>query len=271
MSRRARLTLVIAVLAGCSSQSPSPSTPPTAVSQSVAPPPFDSSLGVQLVDLSDLSVSGLESVSASEPLVVSATELRFGNASPLVTLENRRIAPEHRHGGDAGYMVIPLQRTLEAAEDTSEITAGVATRSFELAPGTETHVRTLTEVLYTIGQASFRSVSFWVRVGGQIKTLRADFPTFGSTDEPGPVLELSPDGQRVQISFGERVTSVPTSSAPQLLSALRDAHGRAPDAAATVVAVESAPVSDFLRLIALARGSELEPFFSKVYLRAEGS
>lgn len=83
----------------------------------------------------------------------------------ILDLRNGRVDPSEKRDGPNGFLVTPLERKLQRIRERAQmIAAANAQRQFQgnvqIVADKRTPYRTLSEVIYTLGQAQFRNLRF---------------------------------------------------------------------------------------------------------------
>jgi hypothetical protein len=182
---------VVLLMCGCScgsgtdpGQGPPPATPPPA--HPVSP----------LVSLEGVWVDEAPAAAGLPTLIVVDGELRLstdrGAGQVVVPLRAGRVAPEHKRGGEHGFLITPLDEALARLAPAPD--ARVA--AFRIAPSIP--YRTVAEVVYTVGQHGRDRLRFLVESGGRTAALPLEIPRLeGSTlvgDDDGALADVLTGG-----------------------------------------------------------------------------
>ena len=88
----------------------------------------------------------------------------------VLTLRNGQVDPSMKQGGGTGFLINPLLDVMQRHRDLRKEIARARNQPFEghiqIIGDQRTPFRTLTEVIYTVGQAEFKSLRFVVQQGG---------------------------------------------------------------------------------------------------------
>jgi biopolymer transport protein ExbD len=100
------------------------------------------------------------------PIQISRTEIVV-DGEQVLPLRNGQVDPTHKQGGGTGFLVVPLHNTMKQHRDRLKIIAQRnPNRPFrgqvQIMADKRTPFRTLAEVIYTLGQAEFKSMRFVV-------------------------------------------------------------------------------------------------------------
>jgi biopolymer transport protein ExbD len=111
------------------------------------------------------STSSQESQDAV-PVQISRNEIVV-DGKHVLGLRNGQVDPSVKQGGGTGFLVVPLLNVMEKHRTRLKAIASInTTRPFrgevQIVADKRTPYRTLTEVVYTLGQAEFRSLKFVV-------------------------------------------------------------------------------------------------------------
>jgi biopolymer transport protein ExbD len=130
--------------------------------------------GAEIVQSAELqipySVSSLEAEEAI-PIQISRTQVLV-DGQLVMALRNGQVDPSHKQGGGTGFLITPLLQKMEQHRDRLKlIAARNPARPFlgsvRIIADKRTPYRTLTEVIYTLGQAEFKRLRFiLLRQGG---------------------------------------------------------------------------------------------------------
>lgn len=110
-------------------------------------------------------------VEQSVPIQISRDEIVVDNL-PVISLRNGLVDPQHKQGGGNGFLITPLHDILTQHRDRlrriEQLSNGAQpfTGSVQIIADKRTPFRTLSEVIYTLGQAEFSSIHFVVLQGG---------------------------------------------------------------------------------------------------------
>lgn len=108
----------------------------------------------------------VDNLSESIPIQISRNEITV-DGERVLTLREGQVDPSYKQGGSNGFKILPLLKRMQSeAEIKKAIAASQSTREFLgevliIADG-RTPFRTLSEVLYTLGQAEFSRLKFVV-------------------------------------------------------------------------------------------------------------
>ncbi len=116
------------------------------------------------------------------PIQISRTEIVV-DGHRVLTLRNGIVDPSQKQGGANGFLITPLLTTMQQHRDRLKLIAShVASRPFtgtvQIIADGRTPFRTLSEVIYTIGQAEFQHIHFVV--------LHQGATTAGGAPAPAP-------------------------------------------------------------------------------------
>jgi biopolymer transport protein ExbD len=100
------------------------------------------------------------------PIQISRTEIVV-DGDHVLNLRNGQVDPSQKQGGGTGFLVTPLHNVMKNHRDRLKLIAQRnPTRPFrgqvQIMADKRTPFRTLAEVIYTLGQAEFKSVRFVV-------------------------------------------------------------------------------------------------------------
>ncbi len=100
------------------------------------------------------------------PIQITRSEIVV-DGERVLTLRDGRITAEYKQGGDDGMLVVPLFREMGLARDAKKlIAARNPNRPFlgnvQIIADRRTPYRTISEVVYTVGQAEFSNLRFVV-------------------------------------------------------------------------------------------------------------
>jgi biopolymer transport protein ExbD len=87
------------------------------------------------------------------------------DGKPVLDLRNGIVDPSLKQGGSSGFLITPLYKTLSEIRDRKKRTAArFANRPFignvQIIADKRTPYRTLSEVIYTLGQTEFKNLRF---------------------------------------------------------------------------------------------------------------
>ncbi len=107
----------------------------------------------------------------SLPLQISKNEIVV-DGKKVLELRDGQVDPSFKQGGGTGFLISPLFRVLEReAERQKAIAARNPSRPFKgemlIIADKDTPFRTISEVLYTMGQAEFAGLKFIVNKQGE--------------------------------------------------------------------------------------------------------
>jgi len=110
-----------------------------------------------------MSVS-TEDVKEAMVLQIATNEIVV-DGEHILDLRNGRVDPSEKRDGPNGFLITPLERKLQRIRERAQmIAAANAQRAFEgnvqIVADKRTPYRTLSEVIYTLGQAQFRNLRF---------------------------------------------------------------------------------------------------------------
>ncbi|HJL17618.1 MAG TPA: biopolymer transporter ExbD [Sandaracinaceae bacterium LLY-WYZ-13_1] len=100
-------------------------------------------------------------------VTISRTEISV-DGNQVLTLRNGIVDPSHKQGGGTGFLITPLHNVMIRQRDTQkaleQATAGQRpfTGTVQIIADKRTPFRTLSEVIYTLGQAEFSNLHFVV-------------------------------------------------------------------------------------------------------------
>lgn len=87
----------------------------------------------------------------------------------VLTLRNGQVDPSQKQGGGTGFLITPLLTVMQQHRDLRKEVAQARNQPFEghvqIIGDKRMPFRTLTEVIYTLGQAEFKSLRFVVQQG----------------------------------------------------------------------------------------------------------
>ncbi|MCC6877121.1 MAG: biopolymer transporter ExbD [Sandaracinaceae bacterium] len=100
------------------------------------------------------------------PIQISRTEIVV-DGRRVLTLRNGQVDPSQKQGGGAGFLITPLHSVLTQHRDRlRQIAAHNPSRPFtgevQIIADKRTSFRTLSEVIYTLGQSEFSNLHFVV-------------------------------------------------------------------------------------------------------------
>jgi biopolymer transport protein ExbD len=103
-------------------------------------------------------------LSESVPIQISRAEIII-DGRPVVTLRNGIVDPSQKQGGANGFLITPLLTTMQQHRDRLKLIAQRNPRrpftgEVQIIADKRTPFRTLSEVIYTIGQAEFAHMHF---------------------------------------------------------------------------------------------------------------
>ncbi len=104
------------------------------------------------------------------PIIISRTDIVV-DGRPVLTLRNGMVDPSQKQGGGTGFLITPLHNIMTQHRDRLKLIARMnASRPFtgtvQIIADKRTPFRTLSEVIYTLGQAEFSRIRFVVLQGG---------------------------------------------------------------------------------------------------------
>ncbi len=105
------------------------------------------------------------------PVQISRTEIVV-DGRQVLTLRNGMVDPSQKQGGGTGFLITPLHNVLLQHRDRLKMIAQrnsnrPFTGTVQIIADKRTPFRTLSEVIYTLGQAEFSSIHFVVLQGQQ--------------------------------------------------------------------------------------------------------
>jgi biopolymer transport protein ExbD len=105
-----------------------------------------------------------ETMSEAVTLQISRTEIII-EGDPEVTLRNGTVDPSQKQGGANGFLITPLLNTMQLHRDRLKLIAQRNPRrpftgEVRIIADKRTPFRTLSEVIYTLGQAEFATMHF---------------------------------------------------------------------------------------------------------------
>jgi biopolymer transport protein ExbD len=94
------------------------------------------------------------------------------DGKPVLELRNGIVDPSLKQGGSSGFLITPLYKTLSEIRDRKKRTAAkFANQPFvgdvQIIADKRTPYRTLSEVIYTLGQTEFKNLRFVVNKKSQ--------------------------------------------------------------------------------------------------------
>ncbi len=94
------------------------------------------------------------------------------DGKPILELRNGIVDPSLKQGGSSGFLITPLYKTLSEIRDRKKRTAArFANQPFagdvQIIADKRTPYRTLSEVIYTLGQTEFKNLRFVVNKKSQ--------------------------------------------------------------------------------------------------------
>lgn len=128
---------------------------------------FSSSSSAAIQENEDLripySTSPIEPEDAL-PIQVARNEITV-DGRQILALRNGQVDPSHKQGGGTGFLITPLYKALEEKAETAKLIAQRnPQRPFrgevQIVADKRTPYRTLSEVVYTLGQAEFKNLRF---------------------------------------------------------------------------------------------------------------
>jgi len=89
------------------------------------------------------------------------------DGKPILELRNGIVDPSLKQGGSSGFLIMPLYKTLSEIRDRKKRTAQRFTNQpfvgdVQIIADKRTPYRTLSEVIYTLGQTEFKNLRFVV-------------------------------------------------------------------------------------------------------------
>lgn len=147
-----------------------------ACGEAAGPPPTVAPVAPALPSLPELETGWAVGAAPAPWLVVGSDGVSMGGASSIVRLVERRTRPEDREGGESGFLVRPLHSHLSQLERPAH--------PLGLAIDPEVPFRTVSEILYTLGQANWTELMVLVRRAGVVAALPIALP---SRDADGPL------------------------------------------------------------------------------------
>jgi biopolymer transport protein ExbD len=105
------------------------------------------------------------------PLTISRTEIMV-EGDPVAPLRDGNVDPSQKQGGGTGFLITPLLKAMEQHRDRLKRIQQARTNQpfrgeVRIIADRRTPFRTLAEVIYTLGQAEFKSLHFVVIQQGQ--------------------------------------------------------------------------------------------------------
>ena len=158
MHRVAVLALA-SLLVGCDDEEAAPDVPP---------PPSGPSVPA-------LATAWTTAAPPEPWLVVAYHDVSLGDGPPIVTLEDRRVRAADKQGGATGFLVSALHQRL------ASVPAPAHPQGVAIDP--EIPFRTVSEVVYTLGQAERHELVFIVRSGDAVGALPVAIPRIGRARE----------------------------------------------------------------------------------------
>ncbi len=131
----------------------------------------DAAAVVETADLQiPYSTSKVE-LQASLPVQITRTEIVVDGRQALA-LRNGLVDPTHKQGGGNGFLITPLHNVLTQHRDRLKLIAQHSpsrpfTGAVQIIADKRTPFRTLSEVIYTLGQAEFSNLHFVVLQSSQ--------------------------------------------------------------------------------------------------------
>jgi biopolymer transport protein ExbD len=107
-------------------------------------------------------------VELSEALAVQISRSGVAvDGKPVLELRNGIVDPSLKQGGSSGFLIMPLYKTLSEVRDRKKRTAQRFTNQpfvgdVQIIADKRTPYRTLSEVIYTLGQTEFKNLRFVV-------------------------------------------------------------------------------------------------------------
>lgn len=104
------------------------------------------------------------------PVLISRTEIVVDGVRAL-SLRNGTVDPSQKQGGATGFLITPLHNVMRQQAERLKLIAQHNTRrpftgAVQIVADQATPFRTLSEVVYTLGQAEFAELHFVVLQGG---------------------------------------------------------------------------------------------------------
>jgi len=105
------------------------------------------------------------------PIQISRNEIAV-EGKRILALREGNVDPNYKQGGTNGFLVVPLFKLMKKSAERQKLIAEKnPQRPFEgkvlIVADKRTPYRTLTEVLYTLGQAEFKQLKFVVNKGSK--------------------------------------------------------------------------------------------------------
>ncbi len=127
-----------------------------------------------VVESADLQIpysTSQTEVEQALPVQISRTEIVV-DGHQVLTLRNGIVDPSQKQGGGTGFLITPLHNVLTQHRDRLKLIARMnAARPFtgtvQIIADKRTPFRTLSEVIYTLGQAEFSNIHFVVLQSSQ--------------------------------------------------------------------------------------------------------
>ncbi|MFW6031083.1 MAG: ExbD/TolR family protein [Myxococcota bacterium] len=128
---------------------------------------FSSSSAASIQESDELRVPYSTSVVEPEdaiPLQIATNEITI-DGDHVIPLRKGQVDPSHKQGGGTGFLITPM---FDKLKDKAEMAKLVAQRNpqrqfegeVQIVADKRTPFRTLSEVLYTLGQAEFKTMRF---------------------------------------------------------------------------------------------------------------
>ncbi|WP_236515365.1 hypothetical protein [Sandaracinus amylolyticus] len=211
-------------------------------------------------------------------LVVTMRDVSLGAAPPLLALSDGRFSPSDIQGGENGHLATRILDALAAER------GGHRTLTLSIEP--EVPFATVARVVYSAGQANRSHLRFAVRRGAEFGVLTIVLPPLSGSGVLSPVTSATVFAEGVIVARGElrydgtcegvsgrAVAAGRTAAGPDFLavtrclSRLRAAFPRDPSTL-IVSADPDIPFGELASLIAVSRGSDSFPFYSRILISA---
>lgn len=139
-----------------------------------------------LVSLDDATPGGPWVVPAPSgtPLVLAVDSISLADAI-IVSFIDRRVPAEYKAGGETGYLITPLHETLRLRREREDVAHSMTSTSrtprvqtLALAIDPTIPFDTISEVIYTAGQAGYEDLPLLVSISHEIQALPFSLPEF---------------------------------------------------------------------------------------------
>jgi biopolymer transport protein ExbD len=135
---------------------------------------FSSSSAASIQETDNLRIPYSTSTAQTQdalPVVISRGEVVVDGEKALA-LRNGQVDPSQKQGGGTGFLISPLYKILKKKAETAKLIASRNTRrpfrgEVQIVADKRTPFRTLAEVVYTLGQAEYKSLRFIVNKKGR--------------------------------------------------------------------------------------------------------